>query len=636
MCGIAGVLALRGESRTGAEVVRAAVASLRSRGPDSQGFWSAPGRGVYLGHARLAILDLTPAGAQPMVSASGRFVITFNGEIYNHLDLRRDLEKEGRAPEWRGHSDTETLLACFEAWGLTATLERTVGMFAIGVWDNDAETLVLARDRLGEKPLYYGRCGDDLVFGSELKALRAHPAFPRDVSRDALCLLLRFNYIPFPFSIHAGIWKLPPGTSICFSRTRPDPSPVEYWSVRSSAVAGAHASFREQDAVTQLDRLLSGAVRGQMLSDVPVGAFLSGGIDSSLVVALMQRASRAPVQTFSLGSTEPAFDEAAHAREVAQHLGTIHTEMYVSPQEVRDVIPTLASVYDEPFADSSQIPTVLVSRLARTKVTVVLTGDGADELFAGYGRYVVGRSIWQQLFLLPPRTRTMAASLLDFARQTSPAQSVRSPLFHERAENLISVLRARTADEIGIQQGCQWKRPEEVVIGARQVRCLADEAPGWLAEEDPTARLMLIDLVSYLPGDILAKVDRAAMSASLETRVPFLDHRVVEFALSVPIRMKVRGGQGKWLVRQVLQRYLPSSLFERPKMGFSVPIGTWLRGPLRDWAEGLLSEERLRRDGYFDPRQIRKKWAEHIEGRFNWHLHLWSVLMFQSWLDDHR
>jgi asparagine synthase (glutamine-hydrolysing) len=568
-----------------------------------------------------------------MQSASGRYVLVFNGEIYNHLELRTELERAGRAPVWRGHSDTETVLAGIEAWGIKATLERLVGMFAMGLWSEEQQSLTLARDRFGEKPLYYGRCGHDVVFGSELKALRVHPAFPREIDRGALSLFLRYNYIPYPYSIHPGISKLPPGTYVTFSRERPTAVPTEFWSVRAATPSRSSSRITDTEAVDTLDRLMRRSVEGQMLADVPVGAFLSGGLDSSLVVAMMKAAGRGPVRTFSLGFQEPGFDEANHARAIASYLGTDHTEMYVSPEQARDVIPSLPGIYDEPFADSSQIPTLLVSRLARQHVTVALTGDGADELLGGYRRYIVGRSPLQRLFLLPQSTRTSMAGVLDRVRKSGAFErAVHSPLLHERLDNLSTVLQARTADEIGTQQSTQWKHPEEIVVGGHQMPCVADQAPGWLREEDPTARLMLIDLVSYLPGDILAKVDRAAMSVSLETRVPFLDHRVAEFALSLPMHMKVREGQGKWVLRRVLERYVPTHLFDRPKMGFSVPVSTWLKGPLREWAEELLSEERLRREGYFHPAPIRKKWAEHLDGSFNWHLHLWSVLMFQSWL----
>lgn len=643
MCGITGMLALRGEGRDARELMRNALRALRHRGPDAEGSWFDAASFVALGHTRLSILDLSDAGAQPMTSPGGRFVITFNGEIYNHLELRAELEQAGKAPRWRGHSDTETLLACVDVFGLDATLAKLVGMFAFGLWDTREKSLTLARDRFGEKPLYYGRCGDDLVFGSELKALRAHPRCPTAVSRDALGLLLRFNYIAPPFSIHEGLRKVVPGTYLTFTRGADEPVSKTYWSVAHAAVQAPrqqYASLTDLDAIDEFERRLEQSVRGQMISDVPLGAFLSGGYDSSMIVALMRRHSRHAVQTFTLGSSEASFDESAHARQIARHLGTEHHELVVSANDARDLIPRLPSVYDEPFADSSQLPTLLVSELAHRHVKVALTGDGADELLGGYGRYALGRSRAHGLFRLPAGLRRAAARGLDVLLGLRAVQQLsrRGPTavlrrFPERADMLASVLGAETADEIGVQQACQWKHVEDVVVGAPRPTTLVDDASRWLIEPDPTMRLMLIDLVSYLPGDILAKVDRAAMSVSLETRVPFLDHRLAEFIFALPMHLKIRAGRGKWILHEALSRQVPRALTERPKMGFSVPVAQWLRGPLREWAEGLLSEERLRREGFFQPAPIRRKWAEHLSGAQNWHLHLWSVLMFQAWLD---
>lgn len=644
MCGVAGVIALTGEGRDNDAFARRAAAALHQRGPDASGTWSDPSAGVALAHARLSILDLSPAGAQPMVSPNGRFVIVFNGEIYNHSRLRDELVAAGLAPEWRGHSDTETLLACFEAWGIPATIERAVGMFAMGVWDTRSRSLTLVRDRLGEKPLYYGRLGPDFVFASELKALWTHSKWSRSVDRDSLALLLRFNYIPSPFSIQQGIAKLPPGSMVTVSRERPDVRPTEYWSIQGPGALEARRSLvdvSDGEAIDKLDALLRDAVHGQMISDVPLGAFLSGGCDSSLVVGLMQSMSSRPVRTFSLGFVEEEFDEAGRARAVARHLGTEHTEFVLTSDEARRIIPTLPEVYDEPFADSSQIPTVMVSRLARQGVTVALTGDGADELFGGYGRYALGRSPLHHFYRVPRPLRNWAARSVDWVRERGLGHAAGASDFRwarrfndDRLDKLAVVLAGASPDEIGLQQASQWPHPERLVLGARRVLCAAERASDWLTETDPTARLMMVDLISYLPGDILTKVDRAAMSVSLETRVPFLDHRVVEFALGLPMRAKVRGGRGKWILRELLGRYVPPALTERPKMGFSIPVDRWMRGPLRDWVEGLIGEDRLKREGHLDPTPIRRAWQQHLSGRANWHLHLWSVLMFQAWLDS--
>ena len=650
MCGIAGFWQ-PGAASDGATLA-AMTEAIRTRGPDADGQWLDTANGMALGHRRLAILDLTPAGAQPMVSHCGRYVIAFNGEVYNFAALRDELERRGMAHAWRGHSDTEVMLAAIAAWGLEAALKKFVGMFAFALWDRETRTLSLARDRLGEKPLYYGWQGDTFLFGSELKALKAHPAFRAAIDRNALTLFLRHNAIPAPYSIYQGIHKLPPG-SYWQCALIPGPSPrgrgeiKMYWSARSVAEAGQRNLFRGSDAeaATELERLLGQAVGGQMVADVPLGAFLSGGIDSTTVVALMQAQSTRPVKTFTIGFNEAGYNEAEHAHAVARHLGTEHTELYVTPQDAMDVIPRLATMYDEPFADSSQIPTFLVSQLARNHVTVSLSGDGGDELFGGYNRYFWARNLWRKLGWAPRPLRAALAGVLTTLppaawntafqqlgrllparlRYTNPGDKL-----HKAAE----ILAVRSPEEIYLGLVSHWKNPAQLVPGSHEPLTLLTDPAQQADLPDFEHRMMYLDTVTYLPDDILAKVDRAAMAVSLETRVPLLDHRVVEFAWTLPLAMKIRHGQGKWLLRQVLYHHVPQSLMDRPKMGFGVPIDHWLRGPLKPWAEALIEPGRLMREGVFDPAPIQQKWIEHQSGSRNWSYYLWDVLMFQAWQEN--
>lgn len=652
MCGIAGFLAAnppKGKEELPV-LLKRMTDTIINRGPDDAGYWCDGEHGIALGHRRLAIIDLSPAGHQPMHSASGRYVIIFNGEIYNHPLLRRQLESSGRSPAWRGHSDTETLLAGFDAWGIQETIERAIGMFAIAVWDRNTGTLTLARDRIGEKPLYYGwqgRGGDAVfLFGSELKALRAHPAFENAINRGALSLQLRHNYIPAPYSIYAGISKLPPGAMLTVSDRQREPRVWTYWSGQQQAEFGAGEPFTgtPEQAVDELESLLKDAVRAQMMADVPLGAFLSGGVDSSTVVALMQAQSSRPVKTFSIGFHEEGYNEAEYAKAVARHLGTDHTELYVSAAEALSVIPRLQSLYDEPFSDSSQIPTFLLSQLARQHVTVSLSGDAGDELFCGYNRYQMTAKLWKTLSMAPLPVRRLAARgvtsvpvaawnrmagglgrlLPGFMQMANPGDKL-----HKGA----GVMASESLEALYLGLVSHWDDPAAVVIdGIEPVTVLTDKARRF-SGLDGIQRMMALDLLTYLPDDILVKVDRAAMGVSLETRIPFLDHRVVEFAWRLPQSVKLREGRTKWVLRQVLYRHVPKALIERPKMGFGVPVGEWLRGPLRDWAEALLDERRLRREGFFQPAIVRKKWEEHLSGRRNWQYHIWDVLMFQAWLE---
>jgi asparagine synthase (glutamine-hydrolysing) len=619
-----------------------------NRGPDSSGYWFDNKNQIGFGHRRLAILDLSPAGHQPMHSASGRYIIAFNGEIYNHMECRKALGSSVRG--WLGHSDTETLLAGFEAWGIEATVKRCIGMFAFAVWDREKCSLTLVRDRLGEKPLYYGwqGKGSDAVFlfGSELKALRKHPRFAARIDRNAICQLMRNNYIPSPHSIYEGISKLRAGCLATLSVEHPDPVVSSYWSAAEIARRGILTPFEgtNNDAVDTLETLLKSAVRQQMVADVPLGAFLSGGVDSSAIVALMQVQSARPVKTFTIGFTDDGYNEAVHAKAVANYLGTDHTELYVSPPQALDVIPRLPQLYCEPFSDSSQIPTILVSELARHKVVVSLSGDGGDELFGGYKRYVMANNLWKHLVTVPLVSRRFAA---DCIRRVSPngwnqiieavrfaiPRSLRQGNFGDKIHKAASVLDVVSLEELYSRLVSHWSNPSELVIGGDGFSRVLSRGTPVVNELDDIQRMMLLDTLSYLPDDILVKVDRAAMSVSLESRVPFLDQRVFEFAWRLPQNLKLREGVGKWVLREVLFRHVPKTLIDRPKMGFGVPIGVWLRGPLRDWAESLIDESRLRREGYFHPAPIRQMWFEHLSGKYSWQYHLWDVLMFQAWLE---
>jgi asparagine synthase (glutamine-hydrolysing) len=649
MCGLTGFWARSGGAYHNA--LDAMTESLVHRGPDDAGTWRDDENGIGMGFRRLSILDLSPAGHQPMHSACGRYVIAFNGEIYNHLELRAELEGEGAAPAWRGHSDTETLLAAFVRWGIREALKRTIGMFALALWDRQERKLTLARDRLGEKPLYYGWQGDVFLFGSELKALRAHPACRHaGVDRAALCLLLRYNYIPAPSSIYQGIRKLPPGTWLSLSAGQREPRVEAYWSLRQAVEDGMKDPFTgdEHEAVTALESLLKDAVARQMVADVPLGAFLSGGVDSSTAVSLMQAQSARPVNTFSIGFHESQHNEAQYAKAVAGHLGTAHTELYVTATQAMEVIPRLPALYDEPYADSSQIPTFLVAQLARRHVKVSISGDGGDELFGGYNRYFWSRRIWNKvswmprfarsllarsLIAIPPEHLNAAYARVEHFLPGSVRVSLMGDKLHRLAERLKTV---EDLDDLYYSLVSEWTRPSEVVRGGEEPATLVTRRSDWPALPESEHRMMYLDAMTYLPDDILVKVDRAAMGVSLETRTPYLDHRVVELAWRLPLNMKIRAGQGKWALREILYKYVPRHLIERPKQGFGIPLDAWLRGPLREWAETLLNPEKLKREGFFNPGPIRKKWEEHLSLRRNWQFHLWPVLVFQSWLESSR
>lgn len=654
MCGLAGILTSGALPVSQTRNIASAMTDvLQHRGPDDDGVWA--GEGIVLGHRRLSVLELSPAGAQPMHSSCGRYVIAFNGEIYNHLDLRNGLAAAGATAQWRGHSDTETLLAAIVHWGLDEALNRAYGMFALALWDQKLRRLSLARDRIGEKPLYWGWAGNNLVFGSELKALRRHPEFCATVCRGALAQYFRFTYVPAPRSIYVGVYKLEPGTILEVEGAPPPVPPREplrpeetygslsvrrYWSLQSMVELGTQSRFNDDaDALGALKTALHQAVGRQMVADVPLGAFLSGGIDSSLIVALMQQQSSQPVRTFTVGFENPRFNEAPHAAAVARHLGTDHTELIVTESDARAVIPLLPDLYDEPFADSSQIPTYLVCRSARSQVTVALSGDGGDELFGGYKRYFWAPRLWQRLSWLPFPLRRLLGRMVALPSVDAWNQigtliggsggSLRmGDRMHRLAQRLAEV---RDLEDLYRSMISEWH-------GANLVAGLATEPPSQLddplplaMQKEPVARMMFQDMRSYLPDDILCKVDRAAMGVSLETRVPFLDPEVLALSARLPMHMKIRGGKGKWALRQLLYRHVPQELIDRPKAGFGIPVGDWLRGPLKSWAQELLSPEALKSTGLLEPAPIQRAWIEHQLGVRDWTPRLWTVLMFQAW-----
>lgn len=639
MCGITGFF--NSGPQTSAEInasIREMAGTLTHRGPDAGGIWFDAESGIALGHRRLAIVDLSPTGEQPMISESGRYVIVLNGEIYNFRALRRELEAKGH--HFRGTSDTEVMLAAFEEWGVAGAVPRFNGMFAFAAWDRRERVLYLSRDRIGEKPLYYGYAGDTFLFGSELKALARHPKFEGAIDRGALALYLRHNYIPAPYSVYQGISKLSPGCILTLRGTV-EPQISEYWSLKEAARRGVESplSCSAEEAVEQLDELIRDAVNLQMVADVPLGAFLSGGIDSSTIVGVMQALSNRPVRTFTIGFAEKQFDEAIYAKEVARHLGTEHTELYVTPEEAMAVIPKLPYFYDEPFADSSQIPTYLVSQLARGGVTVSLSGDGGDELFGGYRIYRSVMKVNDSLRWAPPALRRAAAWALDTAVRTgaldgfqvNDGKYVGAGPLTTRLGNFANVLRLRKNEELYRYMMSQWRSPADLLQDVHEPVSAFTDRARMLDFPHLLQMMEYIDMGSYLPDDILVKVDRAAMAVSLESRVPLLDYRIVEFSWRTPVSMKLREDQGKWLLRQVAYRYVPKRLLERPKKGFSVPVDTWICGPLRDWAEALLDESRLRNEGVFNPAPIRRLWKDHVQGIKNSNSLLWDILMFQAW-----
>jgi asparagine synthase (glutamine-hydrolysing) len=666
MCGLVGYWNPHNSEGLGC-IARTMAGAIAHRGPDGAGVWTDPSVGLALGHRRLSVVDLSSAGDQPMLSTNERWVIVFNGEIYNHLDLRRDLKSDGAAPTWRGTSDTETLLASISHYGFERTLQKTVGMFSIALWDRQDRILSLARDRFGEKPLYYGWTGRGaeraFVFGSELKSLRAYEGFDSQICRHALTEYFRYMYVPAPRSIYAGIFKLEPGSLLTIQGTPPTFASGEsiwsveaggsfrvhrWWSLDGSVSRGILDPIKDEaQAVQELQECLEQSIKLQSLADVPLGAFLSGGVDSSTVVALMQSRASRPIKTFTIGFDVQGFDEAPYAAAVARHLGTEHHETRVTPSMALAVLPTLPHMYDEPFADSSQVPTHLVCRAARDRVTVALSGDAGDELFGGYNRYIWGQRLWQKVSWLPHPLRRalgMGINVVPPVWWSGLGDMAGMARLDEKAYKLAERLKhMRNLDDLYESLVTEWPKGSALVLrgddagaafagssGLAGAICRSELPLGLV---DPISRMMLRDTLTYLPDDILCKVDRASMACSLETRAPFLDHRVVELAWRLPTHMKIRGNQGKWALRQILYKYVPKELIERPKAGFGIPVGVWLRGPLREWAEAIVSPQRLAAEGYLDPGIVTRVWNEHQSGGRDHTTKLWAVLMFGAWLE---
>ncbi|AJQ55330.1 asparagine synthase (glutamine-hydrolyzing) [Aeromonas dhakensis] len=638
MCGFAGFYNDRSVASDAFTILDSMGKAIIERGPDSAGIWYSSEDSIGFVHRRLAIVDLSEAGHQPMTSNTGRYILSYNGEVYNHEDLRCELE-EISPREWRGHSDTETLLAAIEQWGLKITLQKATGMFSLALWDTQSKKLQLARDRFGEKPLYYGWLNDVFLFGSQLNALRCHPMFQPEIDRDSITLLLRHNYIPAPYSIYKDVYKLLPGSILTLEKEKRVDIET-YWSARDvmSHCRASEDTAPVEEQLATLEKTLKKAVARQMVADVPLGAFLSGGVDSSLVVALMQAQSTIPVKTFSIGFDDPRFNEAEFAKSVAKHLGTEHTELYVTAEDALAVVPKLADIYDEPFSDSSQIPTFLVSQIARQHVTVSLSGDAGDELFCGYNRYLLTARLWNKIDAIPIILRRILGVMLTII----PVKSWNSiskifPMkaqinnFGDKLHKAAAVLTCRDVEELYLGLVSHWQKPEEIVLGSKEPKTVLTDPERKAKFSDPILQMMAQDTLSYLPDDILVKVDRAAMAVSLETRVPFLDHEVLEHAWRLPKKLKLNEGQSKWCLRQILYRYVPKNLIERPKMGFAVPLDSWLRGPLREWAEDLIDEKRLLEEGFFNAGLVQKMWQEHLSGKRNWQYQLWDILMFQAW-----
>lgn len=651
MCGIAGFIDFS-PNRRKEEMDRLGLKmlnSLRHRGPDDHGLWVDAGKGVILGHRRLSILDLSPAGHQPMLSACGRYVMSFNGEVYNFREIKKELEDAHAAPYWRGHSDSEIMLAAVSRWGVQKAVERFNGMFAIALFDREANRLYLIRDRIGEKPLYYGRVGSIFYFASELKAIRAHDNFHAEIDHGALALYLRYGYVPGPYSIYKDIRKLEPGKMFILnlvSGGSPHEEYLTYWSTKDAILNDQSHPFKgsDEEAVSMLEELLTDAVNLRMASDVPLGAFLSGGVDSSTIVALMQKISSRPVRTFSIGFREEGFNEAQYAQKVAAHLRTEHTEFYVSPAEAMEVIPKIPELFDEPFSDSSQIPTFLLSQLTRKNVTVSLSGDAGDELFAGYDRYFLVLDIWNKIKYLPYFLRRVIAKMFytPSAQQRDVFYRIFSVIlqhygnqgtFADKFLKIAQVLEMPGADSLYMRLVSIWDKPEDILFVGKQHPTILSDKSRWSDLPDIAQKMMFLDFMTYLPDDIMVKVDRTSMGASLETRAPFLDHRVVKFACSLPMDMKIRERKSKWILRKILYKYVPPQLIERPKMGFGIPIDSWLRGPLRDWAQSLLDFNRMECEGILKVELIRNRWDEHLSGKRNWQHCLWNILMFEAWKD---
>jgi len=650
MCGLAGFF---GKNRSKVDIERNLLNMgnvIAHRGPDDSGLWHEKNKfSIGFVHRRLSILDLSKAGHQPMTSGSDRYVISYNGEIYNHIKLRQLIDKKTDFKQvWKGHSDTETLLACIEIFGVQGALNRIVGMFAFALWDCKHNSLVLARDRMGEKPMYYGLQNDTLLFGSDLKSLKQHPDFQGEINREAIALLMRYSYIPAPSSIYTGIYKLPPGSYVVFESPKSLAKPKYYWSIADVASGDSlnKDSCNYEQAVDKLDALLGDSIESQMMSDVPIGAFLSGGVDSTAITALAQSQSTVPIKTFTIGFDEELYNEAQYAKKISKYLGTDHTELYVSSKDALNVIKKLPDIYTEPFADPSQIPTFLVSEMTRSHVTVGLSGDAGDEIFAGYNRYILMDQYWNNLDKTPYLIRKFISKGIDkispdrlnklllHAQKILPIKYQQTNI-GEKLHKASIALKAKTPDELYRSMISRWQNPESLVIGVSHQQTVLSHTLS-SNEDNIVHKMMEIDSMTYLPDDILCKVDRASMFSGLESRAPFLDHRVVEFAWSLPLNYKIKNGVGKSILRDVLYKYVPKELIDRPKAGFGVPISDWLRGPLKEWANDLLNEDRLRSEGFFHVEPIKKIWLEHQQGVRNCQYQLWPILMFQLWLENEK
>ncbi len=635
MCGLTGFFNYNSSIQDPNAVIAKMTSQLTHRGPDDNGIWVNHSDSIALGHQRLAILDLTSAGRQPMQSHTARYMMVYNGEIYNIKELKKELTEYSFA----GHSDTEVILALIEKYGLHVALNKITGMFAFALWDIKNKELHLARDRVGEKPLYYGLVNETLVFGSELKSIRAYPSFQSDISQNSVSLLMQYGYIPAPLSIYKNIYKLTPGTFITISQANIPklPSPKTYWSIAQVAEQGVFRSktLSDKEAISAVHDLLNSIVKDQMVADVPIGAFLSGGIDSSLIASLMQANSNQPIKTFTIGFQDRNYNEAEYAKAIATHLKTDHTELYVDAESALSIIPKLPTIYDEPFADSSAIPTYLISKLTKQHVTVCLSGDGGDELFGGYNRYLLGQSIWNKIAIFPYPIRLVIQKILFSLSSLNVEQLSRFiniPMLSNKLYKFASILTENSPAGVYQHLISQWQMPEEIVKTneSASTNLLLQQSEAFNCIE----KMMLTDTLSYLPDDILVKVDRAGMAVSLENRTPFLNHQLIEMMWSLPLQMKVRSHTTKWILREILSKYVPNNLFNRPKMGFGVPLDSWLRGPLRDWAQHLLDKTRIEQQGFLKSEPILKKWHEHLSGKKNWQYQLWTVLMFQAWLEN--
>ena len=645
MCGFTGYISSypMGKFSNNESIIHEMTGSLIHRGPDSEGYWKDSSEGIVMGFRRLAILDTSSNGNQPMISNNGQFVIVFNGEIYNHLILRKEIEGIKKNHQWSSGSDTETILCGFELWGIHETIQKCTGMFGFAVWCNKNKELVLGRDRLGEKPVYYGWQGEShdrvFLFGSELKAFQKHPSFQKEIDRDSISSFLRYSYVPAPNSIYKDIFKLLPGHMLKVSQRNQKPDMKEYWSATHIAQQNHKLSFAsDSEAIDSLDEVLRSSVKQQMIADVPIGAFLSGGIDSSVITSLMQEQSMEKIKTFTIGFDQKGFNEAEHAKAVAKHLNTDHAELYIDSQDLLNVIPRLSELYDEPFGDSSQIPTYLISKFAKQTVTVALSGDGGDELFCGYNRYKITDKYWKKLKIIPPfLRRILANSILKIPPQQIDkmyslfSRNSQYANFSDKVLKGSNVIASQDIADlyVGLISAC--KDPNSLVIDGIESNKFLHSKLSTLRNLDDLSLMMLMDLLTYLPDDILTKVDRAAMGVSLETRVPMLNHQIVEFAMQLPQEYKLRDNQTKWLLREVLYRRVPKELIDRPKAGFAIPIGFWLRTSLKDWADDLLSESSIHEQGFFHAVKIRERWQQHLSGTHNWEHFLWNILMFQSW-----